>query len=286
MIWLSAALASCDPEALTALADSMPEEPDISYVATGLRAACTRPYAWREALKHPDDLALDLQVAIRQASAWERACPGGMFALPSGITSPSAGARLDLYTRCEFPSNLANPEEFISAPGPVISAVIANQVLHLAPLETRQALVRGLLGLPKHPEVLPEIDDPFAGFRANAKPRIVKLAKVKWPPGVELNMVCTAKIRVLKEGSPQHIKWIDCPQLVRGNVESAILASWFEPGRRNHQPKPGTLTLTFRPKQEVQQLHPQLPSAPSPPKSEVEALPGEATYHSGSPDRD
>lgn len=256
---LSVAHASCDPVALTALAEGLPSTAGPSDVAAGLAAACPRPTPWVRALGSVAagsyDPFLDQQAALSQVGAWTEACRGGLHALPSGYELATPGDRMLLHDRCALGDlGLFDPDEWMSGSGPPITAILASFVLKRdgVPRVARQRLVRALAGLSVDPrvELPPGVDplvaaDPLAAFRDEAAPSVVHLAEVKWPPHVDPEVVCTVRVTIVSDGSSGNLEWVACPEDLRDYVISALEASWFQAGRKRGQPVRGTVQLSF-----------------------------------------
>ncbi|MEZ4322977.1 MAG: hypothetical protein R3F61_36260 [Myxococcota bacterium] len=254
LLSLLATAGACDVPALEALAADLAPDTPLETLGPKLAALCPRPLGLQRALRKPGDPLLDVNAAVTQAASWEETCPAGLDAIPDGFAPATAGERQALWTGCDLERFQGfELHEWLGTDGPAVSVVVLAQVLTKAGVSkpARTTLVRAWARIPPPVvETEPEArqlgdDDPLAGFRETAPPRAVTLARVAWPPNTEPGQECLVEVEVLDEGTPGRVLWVTCPEELQSYVQSAIEASWFQPGRRRGQPMQGTVRLRY-----------------------------------------
>lgn len=256
LLWTAIAHGACDVEALTSSAEGLAEDAGPEVAGPLIAAACPRPTAWKAALEAPTDPQKDLALALAHPNAWARTCEHALGHLHDGFRLPSPGQRLAMWLSCDIPSlELMDADEWMAATGPPLVTLLAADRLERenVPMKVRQPLLRALAGVPaKHRETEDSADplmaDPLAAFRTDAEAHVVNQAKVTWPIGTNADLSCHVRLDIGADGTPSRIKWEDCPDAVRPNVEMAIAASWFEPARKNDRATRGRIQLVFSPR--------------------------------------
>lgn len=243
LLSLSSALA-CDGPGLDTLAAR--DDLDPASTAAALVPLCPNP-ALKKALKRVPDPWEDVSLAS-QTLTWNRACPGGLDALPSGFGPATQGERARLYRSCELDPTLVTLEEFVLAPGPPVTAIVLAHSLPTTDRERRRTLVRALLGVREPaPPVADEgatrpLDEP-----AKTAPVVKLAAKVAWPPNAK-DPYCVVDVEVQANGRFGEPVWASCEDEWRAYVLMALEGTLFEPATVAGLPTSGFLRMTFGPK--------------------------------------
>lgn len=263
MCAVDAPVYACAPEPLREIATELAGRttpPSASELGPRLARACPRPLGLARALQAGDDPIEDREAAVTQAARWEKLC-GDIASIPSGLETITPGQRMGMWSDCSLERFEAfEAHEWLATSGPAVSVVIlAGQLQSVEALTAaeRRTLIRGWAGIPEAEQRDPNRLQPFP---TGPTPTIVKLAAVRWPPPTSERKkdendenddedpaasTCLVEVDVVDEGGPNELRWVGCPEALRPYVESALNASWFEPGKTSGQPRAGTLKLTF-----------------------------------------
>lgn len=241
IFFLPSALA-CDGPGVAALAARDDLTPQST--ATGLAAVCTKP-ALRRALKRYPDPWEDVSLAA-QTLAWNRACPGGLDAIPSGFSPATHGERARLYTSCQVDPTLVTQEEFVVASGPPVTAIVLAHTLKSADRPVRRKLVRSLLGVrdPEPEQKQQSGEEPSLEESVKVPPSVKIAEPVAWPPNAE-DPYCVVDVEVQSDGRFGEPVWTSCEEEWRAYVLMALEGTLFEPATVGGLPTSGFLRMTF-----------------------------------------
>lgn len=241
MLFYAAAAFACEGPGLDALAAR--DDLDPATTAAGLARLCTNP-ALRKALRRVPDPWEDVSLAA-QTMAWNRACPGGLDALPSGFGPATQGERARLYRSCAVDPTVVTAEEFVLAEGPPVTAIVVAHALKGPDRARRRALVRALLGVPEPQPVAPTEGEARPLEEPAKTAPTVKLAEpVAWPPNAK-DPICVVDVEVQADGRFGETVWTSCEERWQAYVLLALEGTLFEPATVGGLPTSGFLRMTF-----------------------------------------
>ncbi len=272
-VWgIATAHAGCDGAAVQRVLDALVQaSPEVrtELAAAGLAEACDAPAGLT---KGAADLAsvppemrpmIDLKVASDEPKAWMAVCSGGLKPLAEMVALAPDAKRDHLWARCELERlGWFTREQWNQADGPVVIPLIGGRALADAGVSDEQVgrLVRALAGV--EPSRLAQrllgastetIDPVTTGFAGSAAPE----DKADFAPGGRVEPTwskaakrrggsCVVQIQVSAQGTLRDLEFVECDDVLQGDVRAAIEASTLSARSKDGAPAAGRFRATYQ----------------------------------------